>query len=71
MKLSEWLEITGTGRSEFARRIGCMPAYVTMLCNGRHNKWPGSRIAQRILQETQGAVGPQDFLPPTEESEDA
>lgn len=60
MQLSAWITRAGFSRSEFARRIKVSPGHITGLCDG--TTWPSRRIANLIFEETQGAVGPQDFM---------
>lgn len=61
-RLSEWLIETGTRRSDFAKAIGVVPSYVTLLCSERP-AWPGRDIAIRIREATGGRVSADDFLP--------
>ena len=56
MKLAE----NGIQRNRFAEKIGVVPTYVTALCNGK--SWPRREIMRRIVQATDGAVGPWNFL---------
>lgn len=60
MHLEEYLKRRHLTRSEFARRIGVTPSYVTMLCSA--DFWPGKRLMLEILRETQGRVTPNDLL---------
>lgn len=59
MKLADWLKRSGLTRSAFADRIGVSPATVTSLCN---DGWMGRDVAQAIVRETGGEVGPNDFI---------
>jgi 3,4-dihydroxy 2-butanone 4-phosphate synthase / GTP cyclohydrolase II len=61
MKLSDWLRRNGVGRAEFARRIGVSPGAVTLICRDQ-GAWLSRETAERIVEETQGAVTPNDFL---------
>ncbi|TCT07576.1 3,4-dihydroxy-2-butanone-4-phosphate synthase [Aquabacter spiritensis] len=61
MKLTEWLESTGTSRSAFARLIGLSPASVTSLCNDAR-PWVSRETAERIAAATGQAVTPNDIL---------
>ena len=60
MQLSAWLEQQKINRSEFARRVGVSPAAVTGWCDGSF--WISKDKAQKIFDETEGAVTPNDFL---------
>jgi 3,4-dihydroxy 2-butanone 4-phosphate synthase/GTP cyclohydrolase II len=60
MQLSAWLDQNKINRSEFARRIGVSPAAITGWCEGSF--WITKDNAQRIFDETSGAVTPTDFL---------
>lgn len=62
MQLSEWLRLTKTRRSKFARQIGASPGYVTQICSGAC--WPGREMASAIYRETEGQVRPEDFFRP-------
>jgi DNA-binding transcriptional regulator YdaS (Cro superfamily) len=60
MRLSEWLVITGTTKSAFARAIGVTPGAMTALCRG--TKWVSARVGRAIERETLGAVTVRDLL---------
>ena len=60
MKLDDYLAENGIPRVRFTEKIGVGPACVTALCNGRF--WPRREIMRRIVEATEGAVGPSDFL---------
>lgn len=60
MLLDDYLIKEGISRRRFAERIGVVPSCITALCNG--TSWPGREIMHRIVEETAGAVTPQDFL---------
>ncbi len=61
MKLADWLIEKNISRTEFAVRIGVSPSWITLLCSG--DSWPGKRVAQAIVRETDGAVTAHDFFP--------
>lgn len=61
MKLTDWLESTGTTRSAFARQVGLSPASVTSLCNDAR-AWVSRETAERIAEATGQAVTPNDLL---------
>ncbi len=60
MQLSEWLDQHKIDRSEFARRVGVTPGAITGWCKG--DFWLSRESAQKIFDETKGAVTPNDFL---------
>lgn len=60
MKLSTWLSEQKINRSEFARRVGVSPAAITGWCDGSF--WISKDKAQRVFDETNGAVTPTDFM---------
>ena len=60
MNLSEWLDWKGINRSEFAKRVGVSPAAITGWCDGTF--WITKDNAQRIYDETDGAVTPTDLM---------
>ena len=60
MRLSEWLDSSGISQSELARRLGTSQGYVNdMLWRGR---WPSRAMMKRIMEATDGAVTPNDFI---------
>jgi 3,4-dihydroxy 2-butanone 4-phosphate synthase/GTP cyclohydrolase II len=61
MKLADWLTLTGTTRSAFARAAGLSPASITALCNDQQ-AWVSREAGARIAAATSGAVTPNDFL---------
>jgi hypothetical protein len=63
-RLNDWLEKTGTKRADFAKAIGVVPSYITLLCSDEP-AWPGRDIATKIRDVTGGAVTADDFLPPS------
>jgi 3,4-dihydroxy 2-butanone 4-phosphate synthase / GTP cyclohydrolase II len=63
MKLSDWLNTQDISRVEFARRTGLSPSAVTQLCNNE-DAWLSRETAEVIFRETNGAVTPNDFMPP-------
>lgn len=60
MQLSDWLGRNKIKRSDFAARVGVTPQTITGWCNG--DFWIGKGAAQRVFDETNGAVTPNDFL---------
>jgi transcriptional regulator with XRE-family HTH domain len=67
MKLADWLALPNPDGSrkrkrDFAARIGVTPTMVTEYAEGR--MWPGREKIERIVRETDGAVGADDFLSP-------
>jgi 3,4-dihydroxy 2-butanone 4-phosphate synthase / GTP cyclohydrolase II len=60
MRLSEYLDLKGIRRTEFAQRIGVTSGWITQLCDG--SGWPSRDVAERIAAETAGAVTADDFL---------
>ena len=61
MKLSNWLTAHAVKRAEFARRIGVSPGAMTQMCRER-GAWVSRETAERIVEQTRGAVTPNDFL---------
>lgn len=66
-RLAKWLAATNTKKTDFAKAIGVVPSYVTLLCSDKP-AWPGRDIAIRIREVTGGAVTPDAFMPPAETS---
>lgn len=67
MKLSDWLAIKNPDGSrkrkrDFAAKIGVSPSMVTEYAEGR--MWPRRELLEAIVRETDGQVGPADFLSP-------
>ena len=62
-RLNEWLAATGTKKTDFAKAIGVVPSYVTLLCSDKP-VWPGRDVATRIREVTGGVVTSEHFLPP-------
>jgi DNA-binding transcriptional regulator YdaS (Cro superfamily) len=67
MKLADWLAIRNPDgsrkrRRDFAARIGVTPTMVTEYAEGRI--WPGRARIEAIVRETDGEVGPTDFVSP-------
>lgn len=60
MKLSEYLELHGIKRGDFAGRLGISKGRVSQLCE--EGAWPSRDLAERIAVETVGAVTADDFL---------
>lgn len=67
MKLEDWFARSGVKRSFFARKVGCSPAHVTLLCQGKN--LPSLRLAWAIREETNGAVAEADWQRETEAGE--
>lgn len=61
-RLNDWLKKTGMRRGDFAKAIGVVPSYVTLLCS-EEPAWPGRDIAAKIREVTKGAITANDFLP--------
>ena len=59
MKLSEWLEHTGTDPADFASRINTTPMSVSRYLSGK--RIPDRAIMPRIKTVTGGAVTADDF----------
>lgn len=59
MRLPDYLKAMNIRRRAFAKRIGVSPGRITQLCAG--NDWPSRGVAERIAEETGGAVTPNDF----------
>jgi phosphopantothenoylcysteine decarboxylase/phosphopantothenate--cysteine ligase len=60
MKLSSWLNDTGTRACDFAKAIGTTEATISRLRHGRAQ--PSLDLAQRISEATGGAVTANDFM---------
>lgn len=60
MQLSEYLKLRNIKRIEFAAKIGVSPQTITGWCDGTF--WPSKENAKRVLDETAGAVTPNDFM---------
>lgn len=60
MQLSEWLDQNGIKRNDFAARIGVSPQAITGWCKGSF--WIDKENAQKIYDETGGAVTPTDLM---------
>jgi DNA-binding transcriptional regulator YdaS (Cro superfamily) len=65
MKLADWLAIRNPDGSrkrkrDFAAKIGVSPTMVTEYAEGR--MWPGRERIEAIVRETNGEVGPTDFV---------
>ncbi len=58
MTLEEWLKLTGTKKSELARRLAISPGRVTQLLSGAR---PSLDLALKIRQATENLVRPEDF----------
>lgn len=62
MRLSAYLELPGQQASDLARRCEVAVSTITRIASGE--KMPSMKMAARIRQETNGAVTPDDYLPP-------
>ena len=60
MQLSEWLNLKNIKRSDFAAKIGVSPQAITGWCKGSF--WIDKENAQKIFDETKGAVTPTDLM---------
>lgn len=60
MKLSSYFETTGRQKGEFAKAIGVTPQMISAYING--DIWPSKERMKLIVDETGGAVTPNDFL---------
>ena len=67
MQLSEWLSQNSIKRKDFAARIGVSPQTITGWCKGTF--WIDRERAQKVFDETKGAVTPTDFLQASEAAE--
>jgi hypothetical protein len=59
-KLTSWLTLTKTGRSEFARTLGRVPSKVSQVANGL--EIPTMTLAFDIEKSTKGFVKMQDWV---------
>lgn len=60
MKLNDYLALTKTTEAAFAQKVGVSQPHIGRLRRGQC--WPSRQVAQRIFDETDGAVTPDDFL---------
>jgi len=60
MRLSNYLELTGTSDEDFGKRINRNRSTVSRLRRGLIQ--PDWNTAELILRETEGAVTPNDFV---------
>lgn len=63
MKLGSYLEAHGITQSDFAVRIGTTPVAVSRYVGG--SRVPHRQVLSRIIAETRGEVGFEDFVPTT------
>lgn len=63
MQLSDWLDQNNIKRTDFAARIGVSPQSITGWCKGTF--WIDKENAQKIFDETGGAVTPTDLMQAT------
>jgi transcriptional regulator with XRE-family HTH domain len=59
MELREYLFRYNITQKEFAEKVGCARAYITLVAGGIHI--PGKRLAQDIEKVTAGLVKAKDF----------
>lgn len=69
MKLAEYMEQSQKDDAEMAASLGVDRTTVMRLRTGRNR--PSWAVADRLVEVTQGAVTPNDFVMPSQESEDA
>lgn len=59
MKLKEWLTLSGTSQTDFARTVAAPVSSINRILKGQ--KIPTHDLAVRIYFVTHGAVQPNDF----------
>jgi hypothetical protein len=59
--LRAWIKDTGTPRLTVTKRLGISQAYLSLLMSNEP-PWPSRAVMRRIVELTDGAVGPQHFL---------
>ena len=64
MKLIAYMDAARVREEDFAAKIGASQSYVNRRKNG--HVWPSSEMARRIMDATDGAVTPNDFLSPSD-----
>lgn len=64
MRLEAFLALPGQQATDLARKCNVAVSTITRLAKGQ--KAPSMRMAERIRSATNGAVRPDDFLPPFE-----
>lgn len=69
MKLITFLEERRMSYTDFGKLIGASPSGVRRYALGE--RYPKTEIMRRIVEATDGAVGPQDFLEQNAETETA
>jgi transcriptional regulator with XRE-family HTH domain len=62
MRLSAFLALPGQQASDLARKCEVSVSTITRIAKGE--KSPSMKMAERIRQHTNGAVTPDDYLPP-------
>lgn len=62
MKLAAYLELPGKRASDIARKCDCSVSTITRIAKGE--KAPSMKMAAAIREATDGAVTPDDYLPP-------
>ena len=60
MKLIKWLIKSDISKKEFAERIGISESLVYHYLSGK--RYPSSSTARKIMEATNGAVTPNDFI---------
>jgi transcriptional regulator with XRE-family HTH domain len=62
MKLARYLSENGLTQEQFAGRIGVSQAWLSRLAGG--SVYASFEVLLRVQEATDGAVTPNDFLPP-------
>jgi DNA-binding XRE family transcriptional regulator len=65
-KLGRYLAERGVKKSAFATSVGASASAISALSKEPPAYWPGRDLAIRIREATDGAITPNDFLPPYE-----
>jgi transcriptional regulator with XRE-family HTH domain len=60
MQLATWLSKNKMTNTEFARKVGVVPSYVTAILSRKI--WPSREVMKRIVAATDGRVTPNDLL---------
>ena len=60
MRLEQYLSERRIKRIDFAARIGVSPQTITGWCDGTF--WPSKKNVERVMDATEGAVTPNDFM---------
>lgn len=69
MRLDDYIRETGATEQEIADATGCSQGTINKLRNGKIN--PTMQLLIALSTATNGAVTPNDFLPPFREAESA